>query len=34
VLNRAIDQQRVLPPVAGGLILVISAAHVLRYLNE
>ena len=34
VLNRAIDQERVLPPVAGGLILVMSAAHVLRYLNE
>jgi hypothetical protein len=34
VLDRAIDQERVLPPVAGGLILVISAAHVLRYLNE
>ena len=34
VLNRAIDQERVLPPVAGGLILVVSAAHVLRYLNE
>ena len=34
VLNRAIDEQRVLPPVAGGLILVLSAAHVLRYLNE
>ena len=34
VLNRAIDQQRVLPPLAGGLILVVSAAHVLRYLNE
>ena len=34
VLNRSIDQQRVLPPVAGGLILVVSAAHVLRYLNE
>ena len=34
VLDRAIDQQRVLPPVAGGLILVVSAAHVLRYLNE
>ena len=34
VLDRAIDQERVLPPVAGGLILVVSAAHVLRYLNE
>ena len=34
VLNRSIDQERVLPPVAGGLILVMSAAHVLRYLNE
>lgn len=34
VLDRAIDQQRVLPPVAGGLILVVSAAHVLRYLHE
>lgn len=34
VLDRAVDQSRVLPPVAGGLILVVSAAHVLRYLNE
>lgn len=34
VLNRSIDEQRVLPPLAGGLILVLSAAHVLRYLNE
>ena len=34
VLDRAVDQQRVLPPLAGGLILVLSAAHVLRYLNE
>jgi hypothetical protein len=34
VLNRSIDHERVLPAVAGGLILVLSAAHVLRYLNE
>ncbi|HVM19742.1 MAG TPA: fibronectin type III domain-containing protein [Egibacteraceae bacterium] len=34
ILNRSVDQQRVLPPLAGGLILVVSAAHVLRYLNE
>lgn len=34
VLTRSIDQERVLPPVAGGLILVVSAAHVMRYLNE
>ncbi len=34
VLDRAVDRERVLPPVAGGLILVLSAAHVLRYLND
>ena len=34
VLDRSIDQSQVLPPVAGGLILVVSAAHVLRYLHE
>jgi hypothetical protein len=34
VLSRSIDQERVLPAVAGGLIFLLSAAHVLRYLNE
>ena len=34
VIDNAIDQERVLPPLAGGLILIVSAAHVLRYLNE
>jgi hypothetical protein len=34
VLSRNIDQQRVLPAIAGGLIFLLSAAHVLRYLNE
>lgn len=34
VLDRSIDQERVLPAVAGGLIFLLSAAHVLRYLNE
>jgi hypothetical protein len=34
VLSRSIDQQRVLPAVAGGLIFLLSAAHVVRYLNE
>ena len=31
---RSVDQQRVLPAVAGGLIFLLSAAHVVRYLNE
>ena len=34
VLSRSVDRERVLPAVAGGLILLVSAAHVLRYLNE
>ena len=34
VLDRAIDQSQVLPPVAGGLILVVAAGHVFRYLHE
>lgn len=34
VIGRTIDQSQVLPPVAGGLILVVSAGHVLRYLHE
>ena len=34
VVDRSIDRQRVLPAVAGGLILVLSAAHVVRFLNE
>ena len=34
VLSRSIDQERVLPAVAGGLIFLLSAAHVVRYLNE
>ena len=31
---RSVDQERVLPAVAGGLIFLLSAAHVVRYLNE
>lgn len=34
IVNRELDEQRVLPAVAGGLVLVLSAAHVLRFLNE
>ena len=34
VVNSTFDEERVLPPLAGGLILIVSAAHVLRYLNE
>ena len=34
VQDRYVDESRVLPPLAGGLILVVSAAHVLRFLNE
>jgi hypothetical protein len=34
VVNSDFDEGRVLPPLAGGLILIVSAAHVLRYLNE
>ena len=34
VVDPFIDKERVLPPLAGGLILIVSAAHVLRYLNE
>jgi hypothetical protein len=34
VVDSDFDEQRVLPPLAGGLILIVSAAHVLRYLNE
>ena len=31
---RNVDQQRVLPALAGGMIFLLSAAHVVRYLNE
>ena len=31
---RSVDQQRVLPALAGGMIFLLSAAHVVRYLNE
>ena len=34
VVDRSVDPQRILPAVAGGLILVLSAAHVVRFLNE
>lgn len=34
VLSRTLDQQRVLQPLAGGLVLLLSAAHVIRFLHE
>jgi hypothetical protein len=33
VMNRTLDQERILPAVAGGLVLMLAAAHLLRFLN-